>query len=123
MFVILECHEGQYHLTHHAVPYDDAPLAAAFPERNVPDRERLVRALSRGAQRAGREMDVLLQVALSEGEGRGGAAPEALDHSGELWLDRQIRSDVRVPGTHTSDLDRARLWAKVAQQAHSGAAG
>ncbi|MFZ1448527.1 MAG: SDR family NAD(P)-dependent oxidoreductase [Candidatus Microthrix parvicella] len=50
------------------------------------------------------------------------AAPEALDHSGELWLDRQIRSDVRVPGTHTSDLDRARLWAKVAQQAHSGGA-
>lgn len=38
-FVILECHEGQYHLTHHAVPYDDAPLAAAFQERNVPDRK------------------------------------------------------------------------------------
>ena len=38
-FVILECHEGQYHLTHHAVPYNDAPLAAAFQERNVPDRE------------------------------------------------------------------------------------
>ncbi|MBK9053364.1 MAG: hypothetical protein IPL78_21420 [Chloroflexi bacterium] len=35
----MECHEGQYHLTYHAVPYDDAPLAAAFPERNVPDRE------------------------------------------------------------------------------------
>ncbi|MEZ5374430.1 MAG: SDR family NAD(P)-dependent oxidoreductase [Microthrixaceae bacterium] len=49
------------------------------------------------------------------------AAPEALEHSGELWLDRRIRSDVRVPGTRTSDVDRARLWAKVAQQAHRGA--
>lgn len=51
------------------------------------------------------------------------AAPEALEHSGELWLDRRIRSDVRVPGTHTSDVDRARLWAKVAQQAHSASPG
>lgn len=50
------------------------------------------------------------------------SAREALDHSGELWLDRRIRSDVRVPGTRTSDVDRARLWAKVAQQAHGGAA-
>ena len=51
------------------------------------------------------------------------SAPEALEHSGELWLDRRIRSDVRVPGTHTSDVDRARLWAKVAQQAHSASPG
>lgn len=38
-FAVLECHEGQYHLTHHAVPYEDARLAAAFQERDVPDRE------------------------------------------------------------------------------------
>jgi len=47
-FVILECHEGQYHLTHHAVPYDDAPLAAAFHERNVPDREFIWKAFFGG---------------------------------------------------------------------------
>lgn len=56
-----------------------ASVAAYADVVHSVDRERLVRALSRGAQRAGREMDVLLQVALSEGEGRGGAAPEALE--------------------------------------------
>jgi putative phosphoesterase len=49
-FVILECHEGQYQLTHHAVPYDDAPLAAAFQERNVPDREFIWQAFFGGRE-------------------------------------------------------------------------
>lgn len=51
------------------------------------------------------------------------SAPEAIEHSGELWLDRRIRSDAHVPGTHTADVDRARLWVKVAQQANTGSPG
>ena len=47
-FAILECHEGQYRLTHHAVPYDDARLAAAFYEHNVPTREFIWKAFFGG---------------------------------------------------------------------------
>ncbi len=39
------------------------------------DRPRLVHALSEGAQRAGRELDVLVQVDLSDAPGRGGVPP------------------------------------------------
>ena len=39
------------------------------------DREALVPALSAGAVRAGRELDVLVQVGLSAGPGRGGVPP------------------------------------------------
>lgn len=39
------------------------------------DREGLVSSLSRAAERAGRELGVLVQVSLSGEEGRGGAAP------------------------------------------------
>lgn len=42
------------------------------------DRPRLVAALSREAVRAGREVGCLLQVALSDEPGRGGAAPAAV---------------------------------------------
>lgn len=38
------------------------------------DRPRLVEALDRGAQRAGRQVEVLIQVSLDDAEGRGGAA-------------------------------------------------
>jgi pyridoxal phosphate enzyme (YggS family) len=40
------------------------------------DRSSLVDALSRGATRAGRTIDVLVQVSLDGGSGRAGAAPE-----------------------------------------------
>ncbi|GGB88920.1 alanine racemase [Knoellia flava TL1] len=39
------------------------------------DRAKIVTALDRGAQRHGRRLDVLLQVALDDDEGRGGARP------------------------------------------------
>ena len=39
------------------------------------DRVRLVGALSRGAENAGRRLGVLVQVSLDEGAGRGGASP------------------------------------------------
>ena len=39
------------------------------------DRAKIVTALDRGAQRHGRRLDVLLQVALDDEEGRGGARP------------------------------------------------
>jgi pyridoxal phosphate enzyme (YggS family) len=39
------------------------------------DRPRLVTSLSRGAENAGRELGVLVQVALDDDPGRGGAAP------------------------------------------------
>lgn len=40
------------------------------------DRERLARALSAGAGRAGREIDVLVQVSLDDEPGRGGVPPD-----------------------------------------------
>jgi len=46
----------------------------AFAVHSV-DRPGLVEALAKGAQQAGRELDVLLQVSLSEHAGRGGAEP------------------------------------------------
>lgn len=42
------------------------------------DRTRLARALSEGATRAGRELDVLIQVALDDSQGRGGVDPDGL---------------------------------------------
>ncbi len=33
-----DLHSGQWQVTHHTVAYDDAPLAAAFHERDVPER-------------------------------------------------------------------------------------
>jgi pyridoxal phosphate enzyme (YggS family) len=41
------------------------------------DRERLVHALSVAAEQTGRRLDVLVQVALGDGEGRGGVALDA----------------------------------------------
>ncbi|MEU8589858.1 YggS family pyridoxal phosphate-dependent enzyme [Streptomyces sp. NPDC048664] len=52
------------------------------------DRSRLVTALSREAERAGREVGCLLQVALDAGAGgrgeRGGVAPEGVEELGDL---------------------------------------
>lgn len=42
------------------------------------DRDRLVAALAKGARRAARELDVLIQVSLDGTEGRGGVAPEGV---------------------------------------------
>ncbi|MGG5257595.1 YggS family pyridoxal phosphate-dependent enzyme [Phycicoccus avicenniae] len=57
------------------------------------DRAKLVGALDRGAERHDRTLDVLVQVALDDGEGRGGAAPgdlpalaEAVAAAGHLRL-------------------------------------
>ncbi|MBB1259951.1 YggS family pyridoxal phosphate-dependent enzyme [Streptomyces alkaliterrae] len=59
------------------------------------DRGRLVTALSSAAQRQGRELDCLLQVALDkeadEGAGRGGVAPDAV-----LELAEQVRAAPRL---------------------------
>jgi predicted phosphodiesterase len=43
-FVTLTCSEGACVVERHAVPYDDAPLYAAFARRRVPERAFLVRA-------------------------------------------------------------------------------
>jgi pyridoxal phosphate enzyme (YggS family) len=48
------------------------------------DRDPLVDALSAGAQRAGRELDALLQVSLDGDTRRGGAAPEQVPALAEL---------------------------------------
>lgn len=48
------------------------------------DRPGLVAALSAGAERAGRELDVLLQVALSDEPGRGGAVPSDIPGLADL---------------------------------------
>lgn len=36
-YVILECAEGRYTITPHAVPYDDTPLFNAYVKRQVPE--------------------------------------------------------------------------------------
>jgi putative phosphoesterase len=43
-FVVLECAQGSYALTRHAVPYDDGPLFEAFERRRVPERRFLYKA-------------------------------------------------------------------------------
>jgi pyridoxal phosphate enzyme (YggS family) len=47
------------------------------------DRSSLVQALAEGAERAGRELDVLLQISLDGNTSRGGAAPGAVRALGE----------------------------------------
>ena len=42
------------------------------------DRPKVARALARGAEAAGRVLDVTLQVSLDEAEGRGGVAPDGV---------------------------------------------
>jgi uncharacterized pyridoxal phosphate-containing UPF0001 family protein len=49
------------------------------------DRERLVHALSAAAEQTGRQLDVLVQVALGDGQGRGGVLLED-DHRSLLAL-------------------------------------
>ena len=48
------------------------------------DRAKIVTALDRGAQRHGRRLDVLLQVAFDDEEGRGGARPDDLPTLADL---------------------------------------
>jgi predicted phosphodiesterase len=47
-FLVLECHNGRYAVEQRAVPYDDAPLWAAFEGRAVPERQFLYRAFFGG---------------------------------------------------------------------------
>ena len=44
-------------------------------------------------------------------------ADEPAEVSGKLWLDRRPRSTVHLPGTATTDQERARLWEWVAAAA------
>ncbi|MFW5470263.1 YggS family pyridoxal phosphate-dependent enzyme [Knoellia sp. CPCC 206435] len=48
------------------------------------DRPKIVRALDRGAERAGRRLDVLVQVALDAADGRGGAQPDDVGSLADL---------------------------------------
>lgn len=48
------------------------------------DRPKLVSALSTGAQAAGRNLDVLIQVSLDDDPGRGGAAAESVPALGDV---------------------------------------
>jgi dehydrogenase/reductase SDR family member 12 len=45
------------------------------------------------------------------------ASDQAAEHGGKLWMDRRIRSVHRVPWTHESAVDRARLWARLSEMA------
>jgi NAD(P)-dependent dehydrogenase (short-subunit alcohol dehydrogenase family) len=45
------------------------------------------------------------------------ASDEAAEHGGELWMDRRIRPAHRVPWTHESPADRARLWSRLSEMA------
>lgn len=53
------------------------------------DRAKIVTALDRGAQRHGRRLDVLLQVALDDEEGRGGARPGDVPSLADLVEDAE----------------------------------
>lgn len=45
------------------------------------------------------------------------AAEEAAENGGNLWMDRRIRPAHRVPWTHETPAERARLWAKLSAMA------
>jgi len=47
-FLVLECAHGEFAVHARAVPYDDAPLFAAFEARQVPERAFLYRAFFGG---------------------------------------------------------------------------
>ena len=51
------------------------------------DRPKVVRALARGAEAAGRVLDVTVQVSLDEAEGRGGVAPDGVLDLADLIAD------------------------------------
>ena len=55
-----------------------ASVAAYADVVHSVDRDRLVDALARGAQRAGRQIEVLIQVSLDGVAGRGGAPPDGV---------------------------------------------
>jgi pyridoxal phosphate enzyme (YggS family) len=69
-----------------------AAVAASADVVHSVDRHRLVAALDRGAQRAGRRVDALVQVRLDDDEGRGGAAPdEALEVAAAVDRSEHLR--------------------------------
>ena len=37
-YTVVDIHSGQWQVSHHKIPYDDAPLVTAFQERDVPER-------------------------------------------------------------------------------------
>jgi dehydrogenase/reductase SDR family protein 12 len=49
------------------------------------------------------------------------ASTEAETDGGELWMDRRVRPSHRVPWTHESAEQRARLWTQLSQMASLGA--
>ncbi len=43
------------------------------------------------------------------------ASDEAAANGGQLWMDRRVRPAHRVPWTHETAVERARLWAKLSE--------
>ena len=81
------------------------------------DRLKLVAALDRGAHRAGRQLDVLVEVALDGGGGRGGVAPEEAALVADAVAAAE-RLDLRgVMGVAPFDGDPAPAFARLAEVA------
>ncbi|MCU1692904.1 MAG: alanine racemase domain protein [Frankiales bacterium] len=68
--------EASWHFVGQVQTNKAAGVASYADVVHALDRPSLAQALSKGAVRAGREVEVLLQVALDAAEGRGGAAPD-----------------------------------------------
>ena len=74
------------------------------------DRPKVARALARGAEAAGRVLDVTLQVSLDEAEGRGGVAPDGVAALADLVAGEAA---LRLRGRHGRGAARGRPAAGV----------
>jgi pyridoxal phosphate enzyme (YggS family) len=81
------------------------------------DRLALVGALSNGASRAGRELDVLLQVSLDGDRGRGGALPELLPPLADAVVAAEGLRLAGVMAVAPLGLDPAESFARLAEVA------
>ena len=79
------------------------------------DRPALVQALSRGAERAGRVLDVLLQVSLDGDPSRGGTSPADIPALAEQVADADALRLAGVMAIAPLDADPARAFAQLAE--------
>ena len=66
------------------------------------DRAKVVRALDRGAEQAGRTLEVTVQVNLDEAQGRGGVAPGEARALADLVADSSHADPARGDGRRTA---------------------
>ncbi len=81
------------------------------------DRERLVTALDRGADRAGRSLRCLVQVALDGASGRGGVAPEGARAVADALAEATHLDLVGVMAVAPLGADPAAAFARLAEVA------